>query len=148
MNIYLSKSIPLYMQEYADFAANYIGLDKLRGDVFVRLCSGALSDDSYGLCWGDNYSAEIDIASKSVNEKVSREDKLKTLGHELVHAKQYLKRELLPPKYPSIYETWKGVEHKYEPHQEREMPWEVEATILEDEIYVSYIIWKKGIKGA
>ena len=141
MNLYLSKNMPAYMRVYADFASNYIGLDKLRGEVFVKLKYGTIDDDSYGLCWGDNYSAEIDIATKTMDETISREDKLKTLGHELVHARQYLKRELVAPKAPSHCERWKGEHIKYDPVNEMKMPWELEASKLEEEIYNAFLKW-------
>ena len=143
MNLYLSKNMPAYMRLYADFTSNYIGLDKLRGEVFVKLKYGNIEGDSYGLCWGDNYSAEIDIATKTMGESISREDKLKTLGHELVHARQYLKRELVAPKAPEHCERWRGNNIHYDPRIESDMPWEVEATQLEKEIYDAFV--KSGI---
>ena len=141
MNLYLSKNMPAYMRVYADFASDYIGLDKLRGEVLVRLKYGTIDDDSYGLCWGDNYGAEIDIATRTCGESISREDKLKTLGHELVHAKQYLKRELVAPKAPTHCERWQGINIHYDPRIESDMPWELEATKLEDEIYNAFLKW-------
>jgi hypothetical protein len=146
MNLYLSKNMPAYMRVYADFASNYIGLDKLRGEVCVKLKYGTIDDDSYGLCWGDNYGAEIDIATVTCGESISREDKLKTLGHELVHARQYLKRELVAPNAPKHCEKWHGVDIVYEPKDESKMPWELEATRLEDEIYTQFILWNREYK--
>jgi len=134
------------MRVYADFASNYIGLDKLRGEVCVKLKYGTIDDDSYGLCWGDNYGAEIDIATVTCGESISREDKLKTLGHELVHARQYLKRELVAPNAPKHCEKWHGVDIVYEPKDESKMPWELEATRLEDEIYTQFILWNREYK--
>lgn len=133
--------MPAYMRLYADFASDYIGLDKLRGEVFVRLKYGTIDDDSYGLCWGDNYAAEIDIATVTCGESISREDKLKTLGHEMVHARQYLKRELLPPKAPLLCERWHGINIYYDPRIESDMPWEREATELENKIYNAFLKW-------
>tara|TARA_B110000858_G_scaffold87359_1_gene100940 strand:- start:1052 stop:1489 length:438 start_codon:yes stop_codon:yes gene_type:complete len=141
MNLYLSKNMPAYMRVYADFASNYIGLDKLRGEVCVKLKYGTIDDDSYGLCWGDNYGAEIDIATVTCGESISREDKLKTLGHELVHARQYLKRELVAPNAPKHCERWQGIDMMYDPVNESSMPWELEATKLEDEIYNAFLKW-------
>jgi hypothetical protein len=141
MNLYLSKNMPAYMRVYADFASNYIGLDKLRGEVCVKLKYGTIDDDSYGLCWGDNYGAEIDIATVTCGESISREDKLKTLGHELVHARQYLKRELVAPNAPRHCERWQGIDMMYDPVNESSMPWELEATKLEDEIYNAFLKW-------
>jgi len=138
--------MPAYMRVYADFASNYIGLDKLRGEVCVKLKYGTIDYDSYGLCWGDNYGAEIDIATVTCGESISREDKLKTLGHELVHARQYLKRELVAPNAPKHCEKWHGVDIVYEPKDESKMPWELEATRLEDEIYTQFILWNREYK--
>ena len=129
------------MRVYADFASNYIGLDKLRGEVCVKLKYGTIDDDSYGLCWGDNYGAEIDIATVTCGESISREDKLKTLGHELVHARQYLKRELVAPNAPRHCERWQGIDMMYDPVNESSMHWELEATKLEDEIYNAFLKW-------
>ena len=63
MRVYPSKNMPNYMLEFIDFATEYLGIDRLRGDLHIDL-KQTLEDESFGLCWGDKREAEIQIASR------------------------------------------------------------------------------------
>jgi len=136
MDIQFGKRVTLNMRAYAKFCADLIGLD---GDVLINLCEGTLEGGSYGLCWGDTRPVEIIISSRSDDYFLTQEDILRTLGHELVHAKQYLSGNLIPPEDPTGFDTWRGVIYEYAPEEEINMPWEIEAAYLEQEIYSRYI---------
>jgi hypothetical protein len=136
---YLSKNMPKYMVDFVHFSMQRLGLDKLRGEVHIAL-KGTLDGESYGLCWGDRREAEIQIASKQWGTPVSREDKLKSIAHELTHAHQYLtgrlKCDLASDEYNS---TWLGEQYRYRPEAEIRLPWEVEAVENERDIYNEWV---------
>jgi|OM-RGC.v1.023086137 hypothetical protein len=139
MEIFFSKSVPKYMRVYAHFCAHHLELNKLRGTIDVHLSRGTLEGDAYGLCWGDNREAEIHIGSIQWGKPIPNEDKLKTLGHEMVHARQYLRRELIPRKDGIEKCQWKGEECSFDMNDEENEPWEVEARMWEDKLHDGWI---------
>lgn len=84
--------------------------------------------DEYGLCEfnDDYYWPEITI---QINRDYGYEEMLKTLAHEIVHAKQYLRKEL---KQIGEQLYWMG-----KPSNNEE--WEVEAYVREEKLYNEYI---------
>ena len=135
MEIFFSRSVPKYMQVYAHFCAHHLELDKLRGTIDLHLSRGTLEGDAYGLCWGDNREAEIHLGSIQWGKPIPVEDKLKTLGHEMVHARQYLRRELIARKDGIEKCVWKGEVCSFDMNDEEKEPWEVEARKLEESLY-------------
>ena len=135
MQLYLGSNIPQYMERFAFFACKELGLDRLRGEITIRL-GRTLDGESYGLCWGDRQEAEIHIATKQWGKSITREDKLKTLAHELTHAHQYLsgalKCDLTSEEFKSV---WHKKEYRYLPDDEADLPWEVSARYYEELIY-------------
>lgn len=100
---------------------------------FVKQCDGNHS----GLCDGDHDEVNIDIAKGSTwdGEYIlySFEDMMVALAHELVHAKQYLKKELSP------WQTgWKKDYRDYSKLDYHELPWEKEAFSLENKLFETY----------
>lgn len=73
---------------------------------------------------GNVWMCEIELAN------VSRAEMLSTLCHEMVHVKQYLRKELIGNK-------WKGKVHKTAERDPFEFnsPWEKEAYSLEDKLF-------------
>lgn len=136
MQVYLSNNMPKYMVDFTYFAMMYLGMDKLRGEIEVKLSKRNLAEESFGLCWGDRRECEVQIASKQWGEPVSRENKLKTIAHELTHAHQYFTGRLKAKDDV----LWKGNQIEYDVKDEESMPWEVEAREYEEEIYKA---WKK-----
>ena len=86
MQLYLGSNIPQYMEKFIDFAVEYLGIDKLRGEIHMTYKT-RLEEEAFGICWGDRRECEIHIGSQTFGEKISREDKLKTIAHELTHAR-------------------------------------------------------------
>ena len=143
MQLYLSSNFPKYMEDFVYYAASYLGLDKLRGEIQLTYKT-RLEDEAYGMCWGDRRECEIQIGSQTYGEKISREDKLKTIAHELTHAYQYLTGKLQCD--PSITEdnkmwksVWEGKTYRYKPENESKKPWEVEAVHFENEVYACWL---------
>ena len=143
MQLYQSERTPKYVNEFTRYAMVYLGLNKLRGNVTVLL-KPQLDGEAYGVCWGDRQECEIHIASTSFGVKVSREDKLKTIAHELTHAYQYLTGKLkCDPTCTEEHKMWKsiweGKAYRYKPENETKKPWELEAVKFENEVYSCYL---------
>jgi len=138
MQVYFSNNTPKYIRVFTYFAMREIGMTHLRGKVDIHW-KGTIEGECFGLCWGDNREAEIHIATKQWGAPVSRQDRLMTLAHELVHAKQYLKRELAPSDEEGYVSRWHGVDVPYDPEAEQQMPWEVEAASVEKPIYNKWV---------
>ena len=75
----------------------------------------------------------INIARESHGYKYSFNEQILTLCHELVHAKQFIKKEL-----SDRGEVWKGVDMSLI-RGTKNMPWEQEAFELETKLYDKYI---------
>lgn len=138
MQLFFSNNTPKYARVFAFFAAREIGLDKLRGTVEINW-KRTIAGECFGLCWGDNREAEIQIATKQWGQPVSRQDRLMTLAHELVHAKQYLMRHLADSDQDGYVTRWHGEDVAFDPEQEQNMPWELEASSVEEPIYFKWI---------
>ena len=137
MQLSLSNNMPQYMREFVDYAVSYLGLYRLRGEISIDLARGELDEQAYALCWGDRREVEIKIATKQWGESLSREEKLKSIAHELVHALQYLTGNL--KCHDGANSTWMGRSYEYDPEEELTMPWEQEARMYEDVIYKEWL---------
>lgn len=93
-------------------------------DVNVRFVTKC-ENDYLGLCWGDTHTAEIEVAKTFDNNTLTIDEIAKTLAHELVHAKQFIKKQL----HPNL--KWKN--QVYTGY--KRTPWEKEAYMLEDELF-------------
>jgi len=142
VQLFLSDRMPRYMVEFIHFASAELTLNRLRGDCTVLL-KGTLDGESFGLCWGDRREAEVHIATRQWGLPVSREDKLKTIAHELTHAYQYLTGRLKCSQGEAEYKsTWCGQEFTYDPEEELNLPWEYEANQMEQIIYDKWMEYK------
>ena len=143
MRLYLSNNTPKYMSDFINYAACYLGLDKLRGEINITYKT-SLEEEAYGLCWGDRHECEIHIGSRSFGAKITRENKLKTIAHELTHAHQYLTGKLKCDPEPEDLDNewasvWEGERLAYKRDEETEQPWEREAVYFENEVYYCYL---------
>jgi hypothetical protein len=69
-----------------------------------------------------------------INGSQDDNEKLRTLAHEMVHIKQYCKREL-----NEQMSMWKGQEVDSDNIDYDDQPWEIEAHNLGDQIYEEFI---------
>ena len=98
----------------------------IRRDVDITVKFVKECENNYlGLCWGDKDVAEIEVAKTFESKTLPEEEIAKTLAHELVHAKQFIKRQL----HPNL--KWKN--QTYTGY--KRTPWEKEAYMLEDELF-------------
>ena len=117
------------VEEYIHALAKELGINRLYSKgIFVKFYT-KLDHGAQGLCWGDHKShAEISIARTSNGDAFTLEEMMQTLAHEMVHAKQYLRRELCG--YSMAWKGRKPRNYKYE-----NAPWEREAYRLEEELF-------------
>jgi hypothetical protein len=97
-------------------------------------------DNSYGDTWGDGKDADVNIARRRYNKPILYTDMLKTIAHEMVHVKQYMRGEL-----DGYNETWKGKSAARWMKKDWSLhPWEREAIKQEKRLYNKY--WKGATK--
>lgn len=104
--------------------------------------STQVEDGAHGYCHGDNETVEIEIAKNAYPLEGGTKIRplgfleiMKTLAHELVHAKQFLRGELIM----SDNFVWKGRLANNWSYENQ--PWEKEAERLEDVLFIKCFPW-------
>ena len=136
--IIFGDRVTFRMRGYARHAAKTIGLDPEAGDICISLIKDPLPEGAYGHCWGDTNPLEIILTRRTTDRELTEDEILKTLGHEMAHAKQYLDGTLVTPDEGDI-DIWRGKTFVQGEIDERDAPWEIQATQLEEEIFEGYI---------
>lgn len=118
------------IEQYIHMLAKELNIHRMWSKTILVKFRTKLPDDVQGLCWGDYNDGyvEIKIARESVGEPVEYDEMLRTIAHEMVHARQYLRKQLNP--YTQAWMGKKPRNYKYE-----NRPWEKEAHGLEAELY-------------
>ena len=98
-----------------------LNVHRLRNREITIRFKRVMDDDAWGYCNGDVNDIEIEI-----NRTISFEDQMQTLAHEMVHAKQFLRKEL-------DGNLWK--KRNYEHREYEDQPGEKEANKLEEKLY-------------
>ena len=122
-----SKSQKKHTQSMVEFCANKLMPRLYNLDIFVHLCkpTGALG---YCLELENNRTFELEI-----DRTLSLRQLLETVAHEMVHVKQYARRELHPSK-----EAWLGKTINPKKVSYWDLPWEIEAHGREVGLFVRY----------
>ena len=96
-------------------------------EIEVKLCSpkGAMG---YCLETDNNRTFEIEV-----NRTLSYRKMLETVAHEMVHVKQYARRELHPSN-----NTWMGKTYNTDKTSYWDLPWEIEAHGREVGLFVRW----------
>lgn len=128
MQVFFCKRTPKYMQDFAFHAMEDLGITSLRGELRIQIVR-RVEGDCYGQCYGNDREVDIQVATRMMHEPISRENKLLTIAHELVHARQCLRRELVRTKEGN---EWHGADISYlessvPANLSHGMPWETEA---------------------
>jgi len=115
---------------------NHFFKNKLKRNVDIHLKMVTKQSD-LGFCHGDRNEVYIDLCRNHENYEgiFTLDDIAKTLAHELVHAKQYLRGEIKPTD-----NIWHKTGEVYDDTSYRQLPWEHEAYMMEDFLYTLY--WK------
>ena len=69
---------------------------------------------------------------------MSDNDMIKTVIHELVHVKQYVKGELIERTHGKYKTIWKGKDHSKTSYSRQ--PWEKQAYRLQESLYKKYML--------
>ena len=122
-----SKSQKKHTQGMVEFCANKLMPRLYNLDITVRLCKpkGALG---YCLELEDKRTFELEIDRTQPLRQL-----LETVAHEMVHVKQYARRELHPSK-----EAWLGKTVNPKKVSYWDLPWEIEAHGREVGLFVRY----------
>lgn len=124
-----SKKLRADLTEACMFYMKKLGFRKRKRVLEIFINIGHFEE--YGLCEfnDDYYWPEFNI---HINRDYGYDEMLKTLAHEIVHTKQFLRKEL---KQIGEQLYWMG-----EPSNNEE--WETEAYIREEQLYGEYLKWK------
>ena len=108
-------------------------LPQTKINKFVEIYVNTVCDDECaGLCFGDRYGAEIEIARTSYGERYTYSEMIRNLCHELIHAKQFMKGEL----HGANMTRWYKQDFANVPY--RKLPWEMEAYGSEKWLYKTF----------
>lgn len=99
-------------------------------DVIIRLTN----TDVHGYC-DYNYDDSDKEITIELNKQLSHNELLLALAHEMVHAKQYVKKEL---RTINGLNYWKGATFSQTKFVDNMVPWEQEAYFREKELFSSY----------
>jgi len=143
VQVYFSNRFPKYLEDFTYSAMDFLGVSNLRGEVRIRMVR-RLEDDCYGSCLGNDREVDVQIATTMMGEPISRTNKLLTVGHELVHVRQCLMRQLyIDAKGATV---WNGADYSYcekSVERSRGLPWETEAFALQQSVLDNWYRYKK-----
>ena len=121
------------VEEYVNNLQKALGINRLRRPLTIIFKSNL--DGMYGLCDGDEDSAEIEIATKGLTFM----RQMTTLAHEMVHARQFIRGEL------KSQGAWKWKGRNADNYAYTNQPWEKEAYRLERELFLDCFPFDKEI---
>jgi len=98
-----------------------LNVHRLRNREITIRFKNVMDEGAWGYCHGDTHDIDIDI-----NRTIPFEDQMQTLAHEMVHAKQFLRKEL-------DGNLWK--KRNYDNVKYDDQPWEKEANKMEKQLY-------------
>ena len=98
-----------------------LNVHRLRNREITIRFRNVMDEGAWGYCNGDTHDIDIDI-----NRTIPFEDQMQTLAHEMVHAKQFLRKEL-------DGNLWK--KRNYDNVEYDDQPWEKEANKMEKRLY-------------
>lgn len=126
-----NKDLTKIIKQAAKFYALQL-IPKQYEQIHLEINARKIKADGTCFFWDDN-DFEIEL-----NPNLTFEHIMITLAHEMVHLKQYAKKELKSKyvKGKSI-DVWKGV--KYRNLKYKDQPWEHEATEMELDLFHNFI---------
>lgn len=108
-----------------------LGIGRMRSKL-IQINFTTDQEGQLGNAWGcskEGY-AEINIARKCEGKKIKYAEMMQTLAHEMVHVKQYFRKEL---DGTGCKFKWKG--RNADGYQYENQPWEREAFKREESLY-------------
>lgn len=129
-----------YLHEATEWCLQQLPLnEKVEGNIEISVTRKCFTEyDADGFVEGEVKKGIADIAIY-INPKQKKQEMIKTLFHELVHAKQIINKEFrVLPKTNKL--VWKRkVVHPKRFKIYENLPWEKEAYRMEKELYQKYI---------
>lgn len=107
--------------DYVTRLCKELRIHRLRNREIIVRFKSKMAEDAWGYCHGNTHDIEIEI-----NRTISFDDQMQTLAHEMVHAKQFLRKEF-------DGNNWKN--RNYDHREYIDQPWEKEANRLEAKLY-------------
>jgi len=131
MNVFVDGKIrnKKLVYGYINVLLNVLKIHRLKRDLiveFVTACDGRV----LGFCWGDKDEVTIQISKTYFDRKLSFLEMMKCLTHEMVHARQIFRKQLINN---GVHRTWNGESADH--YAYKDAPWEVEAYELEEKIF-------------
>ena len=122
-----SKSQKKHAQSMVEFCAKIL-MPRMRTlDITVKLCN---PQGAMGYCLETDNDRTFEI---ELDKTQSMRNLLETLAHEMVHVKQYARRELNPK-----VDCWMGKTYNPKKVSYWDLPWEIEAHGRETGLFVRY----------
>lgn len=125
------------VEHYCRKILGHFGLLNKSGHVIVQFKT-KLDGNNAGLTLGNRNEVVVEIAKTQDGDKLEYSQMLITLAHELVHAKQFLRGELI--SYGKI--IWMKRDFSKIKLDYFDLPWEVEAYELERDLFEKYWLVK------
>jgi hypothetical protein len=119
---------------FVNNALEYMNIfDLEHTDLNIRFVNKLDGGYSHGHCTGDVGEVDITIATNFPFLM-----QLRTLAHELIHARQFFSGEL-----SSDLTAWKGRDYSKAKYEEQ--PWEIEAHKYEDKLFMESFPWNYDV---
>jgi len=121
----------LVTEYYVQSILKELGLHKLRTFPLKIRFSKTITDDAVGLCEGSKKYAVVSIATQcpETGHPLTYLEMMKTLTHELVHARQFIRGQL------TGIGVWKWKGRNADNYNYENQPWEKEANRLEETLF-------------
>lgn len=131
MNVFIEGRIrnKKLVYGYVGMLLNILKIHRLKRNLiieFVTECDGRV----LGYCWGDKDEVTIQISREHFDRKLSFLEMMKCLTHEMVHARQIFRGQLVNN---GLCRIWNGEEANH--YSYNDAPWEKEAYELEEKIF-------------
>jgi hypothetical protein len=118
---------------YVSNLLKHLKLHRLsKNSVTVEFVESLEEGAIYGLCDTEGTEATIQIARTTRAGKVSFMEQMFSISHEMVHVKQFFRKELSNTEDGE----WKWKNKKADGYKYKNQPWEKEATKLENELFL------------
>ncbi len=122
------------VQLFVNNALEYMNIADLEHtDLNIRFVPMLDGGHSHGHCIGDIGEVDITVATNFPFLM-----QLRTIAHELIHARQFWAGEL-----SSDLCAYKGVDHTHTAYEDQ--PWEIEAHKYEDQLFMAAFPWSYDV---
>lgn len=127
------------VEEFAEKVINSFFTKRFSRSVWIDIQVGKVEEGYLGFCYGDSEFVQIELARRDTEgNMLSSKDIAHNLAHELVHAKQFIKRQIDGNQRYRKTATSEWEDHSNTKYKDQ--PWEIEAYELEEELLERF--WK------